>query len=265
MKLLQVDPDSPALTHGVGLFETMLVRRRRAVDLPAHLERLNASCRALDFPLVDALHFERTVRETAEESQAEEVALRCLWVPLRTDGGWSLVVTTSAIPPLTVERRAGARVIVLGREVARSLPQHKLTSYAVCELSLQEARRRGANEALFTGRGGRILEGTSSNVFAIDGDTLLTAPLRSGILPGVVRAWVISNAPRAGLRVVQRAPSSDDLLRGSFLTGSLTMLAAVRAVDGRESDAPGEAFNRLRELYLEHIDGLSLHSASQAR
>jgi branched-subunit amino acid aminotransferase/4-amino-4-deoxychorismate lyase len=96
---------------------------------------------------------------------------------------------------------------------------------------------------------GRVLEGTATNVFAVDGDTLLTPPVEAGILPGIVRAWVIENASRAGWSVKARLLGRDDLLGGSFLTGSLTCLAPIQSVDGQTAQAAGERFDQLAGLF----------------
>jgi branched-subunit amino acid aminotransferase/4-amino-4-deoxychorismate lyase len=51
MNLLSAD--SPAVTAGVGLFETMLVAGGRIVQLEEHLERMARSCRQLDWGSLD--------------------------------------------------------------------------------------------------------------------------------------------------------------------------------------------------------------------
>jgi branched-subunit amino acid aminotransferase/4-amino-4-deoxychorismate lyase len=194
------------------------------------------------------------VRRAAKRVAAlEEAALRCLYVCAGTDiadaAAWRLTATAAPISPTTLARREGARVITLDRHVARALPQHKMTSYAASIVGLREAIARGADEGLFVDQRGRILEGTNTNVFAIvDNTTLVTAPIRSGILPGIVRASVLGAAARLELNVIERPPTIEELEGGSFLTSSLTLLAPIRRIDGRRCMAPGRVFGSLRRL-----------------
>lgn len=221
-----IPADSEAVAHGVGLFETILVENGRAFFVNEHYERLAASAAALGFPPPDRAPFDDEVAKAIGTC-----ALRILYVDA---GEWQLTSTTSPIPPMTLARREHGRAITLDPSFARSLPRHKLTSYAVCVVALREAQQSGADEALFVTRDGGYLEGTSTNVFAISNGRLITTPLTAGILPGVTRAWVIAEARKLGIEVESRVPSREDLLAGSFLTGSLTKLAPIRRLDGAE-------------------------------
>jgi branched-subunit amino acid aminotransferase/4-amino-4-deoxychorismate lyase len=224
----------------MGLFETMLVVRGVVVQRDEHFARLAASAEALGFPLPDARAF-RAVVARAAKNAAEEAALRCLYV--QDVDRWRLIATVGPIPAVTLRRRNGARAITLDRSFSRSLPEHKLTSYAASTIGLQRAIEAGANEALFVDRDGRVLEGTATNAFALNGSTLITAAL--GILPGIVRASVLEHARDLGLEVIERAPTVDELRAGGFLTSSLTLLAPLVEIDGRACRAPGPAFTTM--------------------
>ena len=246
-KELRVSVDAPALAHGLGLFETLLVVRGRAVQVEEHLQRMLASARALSFPLPDEDAFRLAVTKAAKEvASLEEAALRCMFLAM-SDTAWRLTASAAPIPATTLLRRRRGRAITLAH--GRALPEHKLTSYAASTIGLRQAIAQGAEEGLFLDSRGRVLEGTATNVFAIDDATLLTAPVHAGILPGVVRAWVLAHAARAGLTVVERAPSMEELRRGGFFTSSLTTLAPIRRIDGIACAAPGTTFTKLRRDY----------------
>ena len=236
--------DSPAVAHGIGLFETILVAGGQAFALSEHYRRMADSAAALGFPLPSERAFRSAVAR-AVRGVTGECALRCIYAEDTT--GWRLVASTFPIPATTLRRRKGARVITLDRSLVRALPQHKLTSYAASILGLRQATDAGADEGLFVDRRGRVLEGTTTNVFAIDGETLITA--RNAILPGITRAWVIENAQR----VVYGAPTVEELRNGSFLTSSLTGLAPIEFIDGIRCEPPGAAFAKLRRLWHRRV------------
>lgn len=216
------------------IFETMLVVRGHVVQAAEHFARLRTSAIALGLPVPD----ERAFRDAI--AGADEGMVRCVY-----DGMFA--ATFGPIPPRTLRRRKGARVMTLDRGIVREQPEHKLTSYA----EWLRGQTIDIDEALFVDRRGHILEGLTTNVFAIDGDTLITA--RDRVLPGIVRAWVLANASRAGLRVAHRRPSVDELRRGAFLTSSLTLLAPIVQLDGVACARPGPAFATLQRLYRAEI------------
>jgi branched-subunit amino acid aminotransferase/4-amino-4-deoxychorismate lyase len=249
-----VSPESPAVAHGLGLFETMLVRRGQVFQLEEHFRRLAASAHALQFPLPAEKVFRDAIGQAAGTvANLDEAALRCLYIAtgkeLAAGRSWQLLATTGPIPATTLRRRKGARVITLDRSLSRSLPGHKLTSYAASVVGLRMAIAAGADEGLFVDGRGAILEGTATNVFAMDGAKLITTPVRAGILPGIVRAWVLEHAAGAGLEVIERKPTVAELRRGSFLTSSLTTLAPIVRIDGLPCARPGSFLARLRRRF----------------
>jgi branched-subunit amino acid aminotransferase/4-amino-4-deoxychorismate lyase len=230
-----------------GLFETMLVAGGRVVQLDEHRRRMRASCAALGYPVVDAEAFAHAV-ETAVET-APDGAVRCTWRP--EDGLWRLEAVSFPIPETTLLRRERGRAVTLDRSggwtLTRALPQHKLLPYDVCIAGLRHAVAMGADEGLFTDAEGNVLEGTATNVFAVSGRTLITAP--AGVLPGVVRDWVVA---QPDFTIEERPPTHAELRRGGFLTSSLTLIAPLRVLDGEPcaiSDAALELAQRYERAF----------------
>lgn len=229
------------------IFETMLAIDGRIVQLEEHFERLRTSALALGLPPPDESAFRSGAAGShpvgpvrRAKSPSFQIALRCVY-----DGAFSF--SSGQIPARTLRRRKGARVVTLDRSIVREQPEHKLTSYA----EWLRDQTIEADEALFIDRRGRVLEGLTTNVFATDGSTLITA--RDRVLPGIVRSWVLANARRAGLRVIERRPTIDELRGGSFLTSSLTLLAPIVTINTLACTRPGPAFATLRRLYRAEI------------
>lgn len=236
----QIAIDSPAVAHGLGLFETMLVVRGAVVLLEEHIDRMTRSAAALGFPEPDANAFRRDALRVAENVH-DEAALRVLYVASASNE-WTLFAEAYPLPPLTLQRRENARAITLDPSLTRALPEHKMTSYAPCVIGLRSAVASHANEGLFV-RGEHLLEGTATNLFAVTKDSLITA--NANVLPGIVRAWVLDRARTVGIVIEERAPAREEVRAGAFLTGSLTGVVALHELDGRRCEAPGEIFNAL--------------------
>jgi 4-amino-4-deoxychorismate lyase len=193
--------DSLAVAQGVGLFETLLVRRGSAVQVDAHFERLRGSARTLRLPVPSRSTFDDAVSGALGTAAPTEASLRVVWTctgaPLDDPRSWTLHAGVRPIPGATLARRQHGRVMVLSPAWQRALPAHKTTSYAVCVLALREAVRQEADEALFVDPQGGVREGSTTNVFGVRGDTVVTPPLSAGLLPGVTRAWVMTTSARA--------------------------------------------------------------------
>jgi branched-subunit amino acid aminotransferase/4-amino-4-deoxychorismate lyase len=216
-----------------GLFETMLAVGGRIVQLDEHVERMARSCNELGLAPFDEDAFRDAAINTVWSA---EHAIRVVY-----EHG-ALSATAFDIPAPTRSRRTYGRAVTLSPTIARPLPQYKRVPE---DLDWREVIPPGADEALFVTTQGHILEGTSTNVFAIRGDVLITAP--DGVLPGIVRAWVLAS----GLSIEERAPAADDIRRGGFFTGSLTTLAPIRTLDGDACAPPGETYTELARLYSE--------------
>lgn len=214
----------------------MLVSRGHLVLATDHLERMTRSAEALGWARPDAEEFIRVATLAATHD-----AVRC------TYDGRRLTASGRTIPAATLSRRALGRAVTL-RPLARVLPEHKLTGlYGVCELGLELAIDAVADEGLFVTGDGHVLEGTTTNVFAVTTHSLVTAKER--ILAGITRAWVLREAAGLGIPIEERPPSVDELREGGFLTGSLTTLAPLRVVDGGACRRPGPLYDQLADRW----------------
>jgi branched-chain amino acid aminotransferase len=125
----------------------------------------------------------------------------------------------------------------------------KSTSYADNILALQEAKRRGAGEAILANTRGELCEGATSNVFLVREDRcVITPPLRSGCLPGVMREVVIERCREHGIVVHEEVCPLSALAtcQEAFLTSSLRGVQAINRVDDHEMRAPGDVTSRLK-------------------
>lgn len=234
-----VRADDEALIRGRAAFETLRVYDGRPFRMQLHLERLGASARAIDLPPVPLEEFEKLASAALSEAGADEAVLRLVWTAGPVDGRPEALAMVSEIPSWIDEVRArGARAVsLLGvrAEAPWLLPGVKSTSYAVNMAAEAEAKRRGADEAVFVDPGNVVLEGTVTNVWWRKGRALRTPMLDLGILAGVTRAALIELARDLDYEVEEGSFTIDDVYEAdeAFTSSSVRELMPLVELDGR--------------------------------
>jgi branched-chain amino acid aminotransferase len=244
---------------GDGIFETLRARGGRTAELSAHLARLHRSAEGLDIPL--PLDVDRLL----EDGIAAVLAANGLDGP---DGDASLRITVSrgpyrtrgvlpphedvaatiaiqawpvaAAPTSHLERGLHLVASAVRRDPRNPLATLKTTSRAEYVYARLEARRAGADDALFLTIDDHLSEGTSANIFLVrrgpdDGVLELATPsLDCAILPGTTRSWLLEWATRVGLRPFEGRLRRGDLAGAdeAFLSSSVAGILPVTAFDG---------------------------------
>jgi branched-subunit amino acid aminotransferase/4-amino-4-deoxychorismate lyase len=221
--------DDEAVVRGTAAFETIRVRRGRAVLLDRHVERLERSSLALRLPPPEGAH--ELAAEAVAAAGVDEAALRLF----RTNA--TLVATVAPLPPALERLRSRGLALITIRVAAHGLLTGiKSTSYGANMAAVAEAERSGADDALFIGEGEIVLEATTSNIWWRDGDVLTTPSVASGVLPGVTRGAVAELARKSGYRVREGEFTLPVLLRAdeSFTSSAVREIVPVVSIDGRE-------------------------------
>jgi branched-subunit amino acid aminotransferase/4-amino-4-deoxychorismate lyase len=245
--------DNPSFLSGYGVFDTLHVASGAPVFWEAHRNRLRQGAETLGIDWPDAIDRipARIARLAERNLGGSEGALRITLTPERqtADGpvGSFFVATLRPVPERSLRKRRGIRGATLPSGIVRAMPAVKTTSYVAPHLPLP----RGANEWILTSRRGAILEGGSSNLFLESAGRLVTPPVGAGLLPGIVREWVISEAERLSIPVSFRPFSAADVFaaEGAFATASLTGIAPWIVLDGRRAPGFGPVGRRLRREY----------------
>jgi len=248
--------------YGDGLFETVRAYRGRTFALEEHMERLEATARILGLP-IPRVDWERTLGALLQRNGLEE---RDAWLRITVSRGPGIpdlrpparpvptVLVTAGRVPRAVRRlqRRGARVILLPFARGGFLSEHKTLDYLPAVIGKTLASRRRAFEALYVTPHKRVTEGTTSNVFAIFGERLLTPPV-SGILAGITRKHVLSLAEQAGLKPAEQPLTTGSLQKADevFLTSTIAEVLPVIAIDGKPvgTGKVGAATHRLQQMF----------------
>ena len=252
--------DDEALLRGRAAFETMRVYAGRPFRLDEHLSRLAGSAERIGLPPVDGAECKALARAALAEADVEEAVLRVYWTAGREGtGDPNALVLVSSLPPGLEERRArgiGVVSLPLGLEADLRafapwlLGGVKSTSYAVNMAAEAEARRRGADDAIFLARDGIVLEGPVTNVWWRRERVLHTPALELGILAGVTRATLVAEAAGLGYEVREGAFPLEHLTASDevFTSSSVREVVPVVEVDGAAigDGRPGEGARELQ-------------------
>ncbi len=259
---------------GDGLFESLRATDGVPYLLERHLQRLCAAAAELEFagmPSLEALAGQvlRTVRRAALPDAYVRVTVTRGVGSLSfasPEGPPTVVIAALPAPPLTPPSR-GIATVLLRRGVRRTGPgvlrpwlaspsrraAAKSTSWQPAVLDRRRVEAHGADEGLYVSASDRVLEGVSSNVFAIVDGRLLTPPA-SACLPGITRARVMQLARAQDVPVLEAPLPLDALMRAEelFVTNAVRGLRAVASVAGtavgQRSSGLFEMLHRLYEL-----------------
>ena len=228
---------------------------RGVVRLDAHFRRLEEST-ALQgrSGTVDAAAARRALAGALDATRHEESRLRLTFAPPR------LFVAVEPFTPLSAQRYAeGVACVTLA--IRRDNPHSKDTRFIATAQQAYARLPEGVEEGLLVADDGALLEGLSSNFFAISGGELRTEEER--VLAGVTRSLVLEVAER--LLPVRRAAVRKDelsLVDEAFVTSVSREVLPVVRVDGRalgdgrvgpKTRAIVEAFEALVERERERL------------
>ncbi len=208
------------LLYGYGLFETIRAVDGRMPLLDRHLDRLHAGAKQLgiDVPRERA----DIAQDLARVVEAAGLADARVRLTLTLGSPEGLAVLMAMAHPYQEPAAPYDTCLVRGHPGANSPTKGlKSLSYLPWLLAREQARGRGFHEAVMTDDSGQIVEGSTTNVFAVLSEGYIaTPPLESGALPGVSRAWVME---RLGDQVREAPLVPRDLYEASevFLTNAL--------------------------------------------
>jgi branched-chain amino acid aminotransferase len=268
---------SHGLQYGTGVFEGI-----RAYNTPEgtavfrlhdHMLRLDASARAYGIPMKWTVEeWDEACLELLRHTGLESAYIR----PQVFYGGGSIGIN----PALNEVRSMMAAFpwgAYLGDDAAEKgistivsswrrishtslIPTAKGSGgYLNSVLAKQEALAAGHEEAIMLNDSGSVSEGSGMNLFIVNGDTVYTPPVSSGILEGITRNSVIDLLTDDGVEVVEI-----EIARGAlyvadeiFLTGTAAEVSPIRAVDGRTigSGIRGPITKKSQELFTAAVAG----------
>ena len=243
---------------GDGVFETLRARAGHPTELEAHLARLHRSADGLDIELpadVDALLARGITALLATEGldgpggdasirvTVSRGPFRARGVLPASDGARATIAIqvwpVTPAPADHLERGLHLVASSVRRDPRNPLATLKTTSRAEYVYARLEARRAGADDALFLTIDDHLSEGTSANIFLVRSSTageqeLATPSLDCAILPGTTRSWLLDWAARVGLRPVEARLRRDDLARAdeAFLSSSVAGILPVTSFEG---------------------------------
>ncbi len=244
---------------GDGVFETLRARGGRATELAEHVARLRRSADglAIELPgdvgdrvaagIVELLAAEGLDRPDGDASIRVTVS-RGSWASrgLLPPAGEHLVPTIviqawPVDPPPAGHLEAGLSLLAsaVRRDPQNPLVTLKTTSRADYVFARLEARRAGADDALFLTTSGHLSESTTANVFLVrrapDGVVELATPsLDCAILPGTTRSWLLRWAATVGLRPVEGWLTADEMAAAdeAFVCSSVAGILPVSRFNG---------------------------------
>lgn len=246
-----ISVDDRGFQFGDAVYEVIRTYRGSPFELVAHLDRLNRSARELSLrqPYTrdqwtgwiqqglslagyqDAKIYIQLTRGVAPREHS-----------FPSDILPTVVMTIRKFHPLVPEvRRAG--VSACTREDLRwGRCDIKSVNLLANVLAREEAKKAGVFETILV-RDGFVMEGALSNVMAVQGGVVMTAPEGPRILSGVTRTVVLELAKKDDIEIEEQFIPVD-LLYGAdevFLTGTTLEVLGVIRIDGKTigSGQPG--------------------------
>lgn len=249
--------DDAVVTRGDGIFETVLVKDGRPVNLEKHLERFRRSAAQLDLPEPRGEQWRAATRDAVADYVREhgETEAACAWTMSR--GRASTGVPTAWLtvrppdPELARLRKKGVKAMTTGRGYSvdtgdGSAPWlalgAKTLNYTATMAALRWAREHGFDDIIYIDPAtGRVLEGATSTVLVVKkGGRLRTPEAGPDVLPGTTIQAVFDHAAAQGWRCKAKPLYVDDLhsAQSVWLVSSVRRGVRVTHLDGTQLSTP---------------------------
>jgi branched-chain amino acid aminotransferase len=261
--------------YGEGVYETLRTYNRVPFLFDRHVRRLRASANhlQLNVPFDDSTLGRRIEDTMAAAGELREAYIRVLLT--RGVGELTYDITATPEPSLVVIVKPldeppsrvfddGVKislVSILRNHPGSVNPIIKSNNLLNNALAMQEAHRRGGDEALMCNYRGELSECSQANFFLVKDGAALTPPLEAGLLEGVTRGFLFELGKDIGVSVREQTLRPDDLYAAdeAFITSTTRELSPVVQVDDRKvgSGRPGPITQKLLDAFRRRANELT--------
>ena len=224
--------------YGDAVFDTFRVFGGRPYLAREHLERLKASAAAVGIQLPPS----PSELLSQAEKLWQEIGAKDVFVRIIVSRGSAMNGILQPETP-TIVVQVSERKFEPLKKTSASIsiaPKYSLdgfgrgikgTNYGLAAQELYLAKQRGFSEIIFRNEHGNVSEGTTSNVFAVFDDRVITPPLSAGALPGITRAIIIRK-----FGILEANISTEEIQEADevFLSGTANFITCVERIDHRE-------------------------------
>lgn len=255
-----VSVEDRGFQFGDGVYEVIRTYRGRPFELDGHLARLERSAQALDIPQpYSRSKWTQYVLEGIKRAGYPEakVYLQITRGAAPRDHAFPANATTTVV--MTIRefhalspefQNFGVSAIVID-DLRWGRCDIKSVNLLANVLARQQAKQAGVFETILV-KDGQVTEGAVSNVMAVQGRAVITAPEGPQILSGITRELVLELARKDGIPVQERPIPQSALFRVDelLLTGTTVEVLGVVKVDDKVigTGRPGPITQRLANL-----------------
>lgn len=245
----KVNSEDMGLLYGFSLFETFCVDKLQRVFLvEKHIERILESA---DFFHIDAgidrKEMNALISKYIEENNiADSIVRMTLTAGNKVKEIAPSVLFSNRENVYTPEKIAAGCKLCLSdirKSESSIILRHKTANYLENYFSLQTAIGKGFDDALFLNSKGKIAETTKCNIFFAKDNRLYTPHENCGLLPGIIRRWVLKSVNSLGIQCIEGEFGINELLDADevFVTNSAMGIMRVNAFGDKAMKANGES------------------------
>ena len=243
-KSAKIHIEDRGLQFADSVYEVIAVLDKNLIDLDFHLKRLKYSLRELE------------IKFTINKTNLKNIFLNLIKKNKTRNGIIYLQITRGIqYREHKYEENLVPTLIIYTRKKLFNLPGKKF--YGVDAITYEDlrwkrrdiktvnllpniiaankAKKMNAYEAILI-QNGKITEGTSSNIWIIKKNSLITHPANSDILKGVTRTSLLKIIKKTSLKLIEKSFTYKQLLEADevFLTSSGSLITPILKIDKKK-------------------------------
>jgi len=258
----KIHVEDRGLQFADSVYEVIAVLNNNLIDLDFHLKRLKFSLKELQ------------IKYKFKKTSLNKIFLTLLKKNKTSNGIIYLQVTRGVqYREHKYEKNLSPTLIIYTRNKKFNLPGNKFKGVSTITyedlrwkrrdiktvnllpniIAANIAKKKKAYEAILI-QDGKVTEGTSSNIWIIKKNKLITHPANSNILKGVTRTSILKIINKTSLKLVQQSFTHRDLLNADevFLTSSGSFITPILKIDKTKinNGKIGNITLKLAEMYF---------------
>jgi len=243
MRKIKINPKTiyadEGFYFGKAVFETILWLEQ-PVLFGAHLKRLTNAMKKLDitaFSEEEKQNLTNLIQEESLKNKAVKLAV--------SDANFIVTTRPLTYTAESYQKGFSLKTSAIRRNASSEIVAYKTVGYLENIQEHRSALKQGYDDMLFYNELTQLCETAIANIFMVLEGKIYTPPVSAGLLPGILRQWVLDNAD-----IVVKPITHDDVMAAEefFITNSLMGIMPVNAIDDRTL-VFGEVTKKIQNLY----------------